>query len=142
MDGYISHSFGPPSAEQHFSHILKKNAISASYLPGAGTDGGSFVVNFLNQYSPVLDRCVLKGIGTVIPQVLWTPERVADHRQHVQDAELQLPIFFLHTDGSLGLSLEAAASGRCNTLLNSQHSAPVGPQSTTNIRICVSEPFS
>jgi hypothetical protein len=31
-----------------------------------------------------------------------------------------MPIFFLHTDGRLGLTPEAAAAGRCHTLLKSQ----------------------
>jgi len=66
---------------------------------------------------------------------LWTPHTVTDRKQHVEDAELQMPIFFLHTDGRLGLTLEAAVSGRCHTLLNSQFSAPLGLQTTTHIRI-------
>jgi hypothetical protein len=77
--------------------------------------------------------------GTVIPQILWIPHTVTDRKQHVQDAELQKPIFFYHTDGRLGLTLEAASSGRCNTLMNSQCYAPLGPQTTTQIRIGVSE---
>ena len=136
MDGYISLSFGSPLAERHFSHILKSNTIPASYR--FGTDGGSFVVNIPNQYPWVLDRSVL-GIGTVVPQVLWVPHTVTDRRQHVQHAELQMPIFFTHTDGRLGLTLEAAIGGRCHTLLNSQSHAPLGPQTTTHIRIGVSE---
>jgi len=138
VDGYISHSFGPKPAERHFSHILKSKAISASYH--FGPDGGSFVVVFPNQYSWVLDRGVM-GIGTVIPQNLWVPNTVTDRRQHVEEAGLQMPIFFLHTDGRLGLTLEAAVGGRCNTLLNFQSSAPLGPQTTTHIRIGVSEPI-
>ena len=88
----------------------------------------------------MLDRSVM-AIGTVIPQNLWTPTTVADRRQHVQDAELQRPIFFVHTDGRLGLPLEAAVGGRCHTLLNSQSHAPLGRQTTTHIRIGVSEHF-
>ena len=138
MDGYISHSFGPQSAERHLSYILKSNAIPASYHFGA--DGGSFVVNSPNQPSRVLDRRVL-SIGSVVPQILWVPHTVIDRRQHVQDAELQMPIFFQHTDGRLGLTLKAAVGGRCHTFLNSQCSAPLGPLSTMHIRIGVSEYF-
>jgi hypothetical protein len=138
VDGYLSHSFGSQSAERHFSHILKSKAIAALYR--FGPDGGSFVVNSPNhnQYSWVLDRRVL-SFGTVVPQILWIPHTVTDRRQHVEGAELQMPIFFQHTDGRLGLSLEAAVGGRCHTLLNSQSSAPLGPQTTTHIRIGVSE---
>ena len=138
MDGYISHSFGPQWAERHFSNILKSKVISASYR--FGPDGGSFIASSPIQYSWVLDRRVL-SIGTVVPQILWIPHTVTDRRQHVQEAELQMPIFFMHMDGRLGLTLEAAVSGRCHTLLNAQCSAPLGPQTTTHIRIGVSETF-
>jgi hypothetical protein len=49
-----------------------------------------------------------------------------------------MPIFFLNMDGRLGLPLDAAVIGRCDTLLNAQFSAPLGPQATTQIRIGVS----
>jgi hypothetical protein len=130
-------SFGPKSAERHFSHIPKSNAISTSYR--FGTDGGSFIVDFPNQYSWVVGRGVL-GIGSVVPQTM--PHTVVDRRQHVQDAALQMPLFFLHTDGRLGLTLEAAVGGRCHTLLNSQFPAPLDPKTTTHIRIGVSGHFS
>jgi hypothetical protein len=136
VDGYISRSFGPQLAKLHFSHILKCNATSASYR--IGIDGGSFIVNSPNQSSWVLDRSVL-GIGTVVPQ--WIPHPVTDRRQHVEDAELQMPIFFLHTDGRLGLTLEDAVGGRCQTLLNPQCSVLLGRQATTHIWISVSEHF-
>jgi hypothetical protein len=86
----------------------------------------------------VLDRRVV-GYGTVVPQSLWIPFAVADRIRHVQDAELQMPIFFLHTDRRLGLPLDAAVIGLCDTLLNAQLPAPVGPQVTTHIRIGVSD---
>ncbi len=88
----------------------------------------------------MLDRMVV-GNGTVVPQILWIPFTGTDRRRHVQDAGLQLPIFFLHTDGRLGLPLDAAVIGRCDTLLNAQFPAPLGPQTTTHIRIGVSKNF-
>ena len=139
MHGYLSHSVGPQLAERHFSYILKSNAISASYR--VGPDGGSFVINSRDQNSSVLDRCVL-SIGTVVPQILWNPHDAIDQRRYVQDAQLQMPIYFLHTDGRLGLTLEDSVGGRCNTLLNSQFSAPVGSYGTTHIRVSVSEHLS
>jgi hypothetical protein len=69
------------------------------------------------------------------------PINVADRIRHIQDAELQLPIFFLHMDGRLGLPLDAAVIGRCDTLLNAQLPASLGPQVTTYIRIGVSDIF-
>ncbi|KAF8502124.1 hypothetical protein F5888DRAFT_1632085 [Russula emetica] len=140
VDGYMSQCFGPQQAEQHFFNILKSNTISASYLPG--TEGGSFIatsvpeyirVQFPNPYTWVLDRRVV-GHGTVVPQSLWIPFTITDRRRHVQDAELNMPIFFLHVDGRLGLPLDAAVIGRCDTLLNAKIPAPLGPQTTTHIR--------
>jgi hypothetical protein len=77
----------------------------------------------------------------VVSQILWMPHTVTDRRQHVEDADLKRPIFFLHTDGRLGLALEAAVGGQCDTLLNSHCCAPLGGKTTTHIRIGVSETF-
>lgn len=88
----------------------------------------------------MLDRRVV-GNGTVVPQSLWIPSNVTDRTRHVQDAELRLPIFFLNMDGRLGLPLDAAVIGRCDTLSNAQFPAPLGPQVTTHIRIGVSDIF-
>ena len=61
--------------------------------------------------------------------------------RHVECAELQMPIFFLHLNGRLGLPLDAAVVGRCDTLLNARLPARLGPQTTTQIRIGVSYIF-
>ncbi|KAI0276579.1 hypothetical protein BGY98DRAFT_1177644 [Russula aff. rugulosa BPL654] len=95
-----------------------------------GTDGGFFVVNFSNQ-SWVLD-CNVLGIGTVIPQNLWVPSTVTDRRQHVQDADLQMPIFF----PAHGRKARPYSRGGCWwSVPYPQCSAPLGPQTTTHIRI-------
>jgi len=60
---------------------------------------------------------------------------VTDKKHHVEEAELQLPIFFQCDDGKLGLTLEAAAAGRCHGLIGAQSFAPLGLKSTTHIRI-------
>jgi hypothetical protein len=73
--------------------------------------------------------------GTVVPQTLWAPHTITDKMQHVTDAELQMPIYFEGLDGTLGLSLEAAASGRCHGLVDAQAFAPLGLKATTNIRM-------
>jgi hypothetical protein len=85
----------------------------------------------------VLDRGILYK-GTVVPQTLWLPHTLTDQKHHVEQAELQLPIFFQCTDGRLGLSLESAAAGRCHSLTNAQSLAPLGKKSTTHVRIAVS----
>ena len=54
--------------------------------------------------------------STVIRQVRWTPENVNNHRHHVSEAVLQMPIFFMQKNCVLGLSLNDAMNGRCQTL--------------------------
>jgi hypothetical protein len=75
--------------------------------------------------------------GTVIPQARWSPKNVNDHRQHVAEATLQMPIYFLQQNGVLGLSLDDAINGRCQTLRDSRAQAQLGGRTTTHIRIGV-----
>lgn len=75
--------------------------------------------------------------GTVVPQTMWSPPSVEDKRWLVGETELQMPIFFEGLDGKLGISLEAAASGRCDGLINAQEFARVGQRSMLNVRIMV-----
>jgi len=84
----------------------------------------------------VLDRSLM-ATGTVVPQTMWSPPSVEDKRWLVGEAELQMPIFFEGLDGKLGISLEAAASGRCDGLINAQEFARVGQRSMLNVRIMV-----
>jgi hypothetical protein len=76
-------------------------------------------------------------IGTVVPQLLWSPKNVNDLRQYVALAPLELPIFFTHEDGALGVSLNDAAKGRCHTLRDAHVQAHLGGKYTTYIRILV-----
>ena len=84
------------------------------------------------------------SIGTVVPQSLWSPRSNSDARQYVADAPLQLPIFFVQEDsnGILGISLDDAANGRCQTLRDTRTQAHLGGKSTTHIRIlvCIRQP--
>ena len=76
-------------------------------------------------------------IGTVIPQARWSPGSVNDRRHYVAEAVLQMPIFFLQQDGTLGLSLDDATNGRCQTLRDARVQAHLGGRTTTHIRIGV-----
>jgi hypothetical protein len=109
----------------------------------AGREGDPFIIasvpphirdQFPNQNGWVLDRMVVRA-GTVVPQTLWAPPTDIDRRQHIEKAPLQMPIFLQHTDGRLGVPLDAAVAGRCHSLINAQSSAPLGPLATTYIRI-------
>lgn len=76
-------------------------------------------------------------MGTVVPQIMWSLSSIEDRVQFGGEAELQMPVFFEGVDGKLGLSLEAATSGRCDSLVNAKQTAPLGQKSVTNIRITV-----
>jgi hypothetical protein len=81
---------------------------------------------------------LLRDVGTVVPQCLWSPTATSD-AQRYGSVPLNMPIFFVHRDRTtLGLPLNQAASGDCSALLNGRLPAPVGCCHTTFIRIMVS----
>ena len=115
-----------------------------------GIEGRFFVVDSVPSHIPILPAPQLNGVldrslvamGTAVPQTMWTPSAAADRTQLIGEAEsrLQVPIFFEGVDGQLGISLELAAAGRCNSLTDAQRIAPLGPSQkpVTDIRIRVS----
>ncbi len=69
---------------------------------------------------------------------MWLPHAFVDRRQHVEEAKLQLPIFFEDINGRLGLGLGASIDDRCHALRDANEPAPLGQKTTTHIRIVVS----
>ncbi|KAH9007954.1 hypothetical protein EDB83DRAFT_2459501 [Lactarius deliciosus] len=139
VDGYISQTFQSRRAEQYFLDLRKRKyipPIEIVFYPDR--EGHFFLVGrqVLEQPTPslLLDRTVVDR-GTVVPQTMWAPHTIADKKQHVKEAVLQMPIFFEGVDGRLGLTLEASAAGRCHGLRNAQHIVPLGQNSTTHVRI-------
>ncbi len=93
-----------------------------------------------NRPTWLLDYMV-RDVGTVVPQSLWTPAATSD-AQRYGTVPLNMPIFFVQRDGmTLGLPLNQAAAGDCSALLNARAPAPVGLCHTTVIRIMVSTFF-
>jgi hypothetical protein len=76
-------------------------------------------------------------MGTVIPQARWSPDNATDYRNHVVEAVLQMPIFFMQKDGILGLSLADAINGRRQTLRDARMLEQLGKKTTTHICIAV-----
>ena len=152
VDGYISRALHPnKSAEVYLSHLLKTRNLKELCQTLSSPSGVVFVVRNAKRLLPpqplmsdhdgvplwLLDY-VIKDIGTVVPQRLWTPHNKNDFKQHVEEADLQLPVFFIHENGDLGLSLEDAVSGRCHdTLWDARTYAQLGGKTTTHIRISV-----
>ena len=76
--------------------------------------------------------------GTIVPQRRWTPADEVDIRRHVQDAALQLPVFFVNRNGSVGFWLPDILEGRDSELYNRDSHASLGGRTTSHIRINVS----
>jgi hypothetical protein len=116
-------------------------------LSYAGTESHFFFIRSGPPHLPVqhssppgcwlLDRGIVDR-GTVVPQTMWAPQNALDRTRHVVRAQLQVPIFF-EGEGRLGISLVEAANGRCHGLRGANHSASLGPKSSTYIRIVVSK---
>ena len=98
-------------------------------------------VTHINKLPAWILDFVMRDVGTIVPQRLWTPTATSD-AQRYGTVPLNMPIFFVHTDFmTLGLPLSQAAAGACSTLLHARHPAPVGDRHTTFIRIMVSIPL-
>ncbi|KAH9976705.1 hypothetical protein BGW80DRAFT_1456816 [Lactifluus volemus] len=144
-DGYIAWSFQNEFAMQHFCSVLRKDTLPPLKPMSLPEREGLFLA--ADHISPphipphisdsngrdfwVLDRTVVSR-GPVVPQMMPTPLAV---RGRLDFLDLQFPIFFERVDGQLGLSLEEAAAGQCDTLLNAQGYAHVGAWLTTHICI-------
>src|SRR6266404_275544 len=155
VDGYISQAFLPNrSVEAYIIHLCKTTNFKEliQTLPSPSGPGVVFVIReATRRLHPqplmwdssgvplwLLDY-VIKDIGTVVPQTLWAPQNQNDIRQYVEEADLQLPVFFIHANGDLGLSVEDAVNGLCHSTLRDAHmQAQLGGKSTTHIRISVS----
>jgi hypothetical protein len=76
--------------------------------------------------------------GTVVPQRRWTPADEVDVRRHVEGAALELPIFFVNRNGSIGFPLVNILQGCDRDLRNAKGFASLAGKTTTHIRINVS----
>lgn len=149
VDGYISQTFQSLAAEQFFLNILKSPSIpSHATSPHTWREGYLFFVYSVPPHIPprfvkppcwVLDRGIVDR-GTVVPQTMWSPDSPVNRRQNIEKALLQMPIFFEDKNGGLGLSLGASIDGGCD-VRDANDPAPLGPRTTTHIRIVVSMVF-
>ncbi|KAN0133463.1 hypothetical protein V8E53_008631 [Lactarius tabidus] len=85
------------------------------------------------QPTPLLDYSMESTHGTVVPQRRWTPADEADVRRHVKG--LELPIFFVNHDGSIGFPLVDILRGCDRDLRNASGFASLVGKTTTHIRI-------
>jgi len=144
-DGYIAYTFTPLGAEiclanlfkidpqtvQRFLHQSAFFVWNQPLLPHLT----SSPLNFNGHRAWLLDYSIRPG-GTVVPQQLWFPQGQGDWRRYVEQAPLQMPLFFMQEDGTLGVPIANAAAGQM-FLRGARHPAPFGEKTTTKIRIGV-----
>ncbi|KAI0060993.1 hypothetical protein BV25DRAFT_821259 [Artomyces pyxidatus] len=142
LDGYISNMFGPNGAEFYFSCLLKVPARSLNAVNNIHNWPGAYFVTHApspnpqpqaviqQQYLFLLDYAVMSGLGTVVPQTIWIPSTQQDWVRHVRDAILEMPIFFVHNDGALGISVVNASAGNSLTLRGINNELRIGPSRT------------
>jgi len=82
-----------------------------------------------------LDFSVRMTEGTVVPQRRWTPAEEIEIRRHVEEATLQLPVFFVNRNGGIGFSLPDILQGHDLDLRNRDSQTTLGGRATAHIRI-------
>jgi hypothetical protein len=155
IDGCISYMLGPRVSELYFSYLFKEpiqNALLRCDVldwPGAcftsqgvlGATAEALIHDEDQQPAWLLDYDARYLEGTVVSQALWSPQSQNATTKFVLDAALQLPIFFVCSDGTVGLPLQKAIEGPSGILLGAQQPAPIGAQATFHLRIKVSSGF-
>ena len=128
--GYITHLL-------HFNERDIQLVVSNSaYFLIHPTVQSVHPITYLNNQPAWLLDYIVRNVGTVVPQRLWSPLSSTDAQRYAT-VPLHMPIFFV-LNGTVGLPLNQAAAGDCAALLNARQPAPVGDRNTTNIRIMVS----
>ena len=77
---------------------------------------------------------------TVVTQQIWSPPNQSDWRRYVEQAHLRMPVFFVQSNGMIGLPLPRAAVGDTASLRHANRAAPLGGGHSTQIRIAASLP--
>ena len=148
-DGYISYTFTPQIAEVYLAYLFKtelkrvqpfhyQDSFFVWNQPPISTQAPLMILP-RGQHHPnpawLLDFAIRPG-GSVVPQQLWFPQGQGDWRRYVEQAHLQMPLFFTNTDGSFGVPIVNAVAGQM-VLRGGNEPAPFGDRTTTKIRIGV-----
>ncbi len=151
VDGFVSCTFGPGDANNYLMLLLRTQHFVPYY--GIVYHQGAWHITRNAQYlqgtspgvPPVanlpLDYDMRETHGTIVPQRRWTPADEIDFRRHVEDAVLQLPIFFANRNGGIGFWLPDILRGCDRDILNGGSFAALGGKASTQVRINVSQLF-
>lgn len=144
VDGYISQTFRSRAAEKYILNLLKSTSVPSHAILSYSEWEAYFFVQSVPTHIPrqlssppgfwLIDRGIMDR-GTVIPQQMWSPHSSPDRRQHVEKAQLQMPVFFEGEDRRVGISLVACTNSRFHNLRDANNPAPLGHKSSTYIRI-------
>ena len=148
VDGFIASMFASGDSSHYFTHLLRTQHFF-QYYGIVYHRGAWFITHNVNlvqgnspgvpfQTTPLLDHSIGATYGTVVPQRRWMPADEVDVRRHVQGAVLQLPVFFVNRNGSIGFPLLDILRGCDRDLHNANDFATLGGVTTTHIRINVS----
>ena len=85
----------------------------------------------------ILDFVPLASLN-VVPQRIWSPPNQSDWRRYVEQADLHMPVFFVQSNGVIGLPLSRAVVGDTASLRNADRAAHLGGGHSTQIRIAAS----
>ncbi|KZV62479.1 hypothetical protein PENSPDRAFT_247579 [Peniophora sp. CONT] len=141
VDGYIAYTFGPQHAHYYLSYLLGVNATTLQPLfwgnrfliahpavthvtPHCNSSDGRPL--WLIDYKAEVNR------GAVVPQKLFIPAGEDNRVRHAINAQLQLPIFFVHADGRVGITVPEAVAGHSTNLVGAHQFASLGGRSTTH----------
>lgn len=143
VDGYIARTFAPEDATNYFMRLLRTPS-SQSFLQYYGVAYNhntwhiTYDIDFMQARSPgVLDHNIRETYGTVVPQRRWIPADEVDVRRYVDVSVLQLPVFFVNHNDSIGFRLPDILRGCDGDLHKADSIAPLGGRSSTVIRINV-----
>ena len=142
-DGYIPYTFSPQAAANYYTVLFK---VDPSVIQAFVHKKTFFVwnqptiwtqppLNFDGRPGWLLDYHIRPG-GSIVPQQIWFPQGQGDWRRYVEQARLQMPLFFVDGNGNLGVPVVNAAAGQM-CLRGAGEPAPFGDKTTTKIRIGV-----
>ena len=144
-DGYISNTIGS-RAEGYIARLFGVDAASiqairqtAFYVFNPPSYSIPPALSVHGRDAWLLDFAVRSG-GSVVPQQLWSPQGQSDRRRYVEQAQIRMPVFFINTNGSLGVPVVSAAAG--NMQLRDGHLPPqLADKRTVKLRINVCTRF-
>ena len=145
MDGYISYTFTPRYAEGYLAQLFNvtnatdiqsiRHQSGALYVFNHPTHNIPPAVSMNGRHAWLVDFGVRSG-GSVVPQQLSFPQGQGDRRRYVEQAQLRMPVFFVHANGSLGVPVMSAAIGEIQ-LHGAYLPAQLADRSILKIRIGV-----